>query len=216
MLHTATTLHTRCWRPHTQTCTCKFRIAHTHSLHAHYTHTHSNTLIQRNSGCKQMNRRPFSCTDLHMRNHLMHTCMSLNTHTHYSVLFSMPGRHVHISCSFSFVIRASAHESPLSLSSSPRSLPFYSLSLPRLPRSLSIWNGNEERFCGCLHPSPPRAGAPQLCQLKAQIKVQSVIYSPHMNHFWFSLLNPCMIPAKRKTRLHFQSLSQTNIYDGNP
>lgn len=101
-------------------------------------HTHSNTLIQRNSGCKQMNRRPFSCTDLHMRNHLMHTCMSLNTHTHYSVLFSMPGRHVHISCSFSFVIRASAHESPLSLSSSPRSLPFYSLSLPRLPRSLSI------------------------------------------------------------------------------
>lgn len=110
----------------------------THTAYMLTTHTHSNTLIQRNSGCKQMNRRPFSCTDLHMRNHLMHTCMSLNTHTHYSVLFSMPGRHVHISCSFSFVIRASAHESPLSLSSSPRSLPFYSLSLPRLPRSLSI------------------------------------------------------------------------------
>lgn len=70
-----------------------------------------------------------------------------------------PADTVHISCSFSFAIRASAHESPLSRSSSlPRSPFILSLSLVWL----ALWAFEmvmRERFCGCLHPSPSRAGA---------------------------------------------------------
>lgn len=110
----------------------------------------------------------------------------------------VPGT-VHISCSFSFAIRASAHESPLSLPSFlPPSLSRLLFSPLALPRSLSIWNANEERFCGCLHPSRGAdRGAPQLCPLKAQIKVQSVIYSPPVNRFWARLSDRCD-PSRRQ------------------
>lgn len=139
-----------------------------------------------------------------MQNHLMHAILA---HMHFSVLFSLPGPtlcifHVHLVLQ-SVPLHMKAHSLSLSLSLFlPPSLPFYSLALPRSP---SIWNGNEQRFCGCLHPSSAGARGPSaLCPLKAQIKVQSVIYSPHESLLIF-LLKSMYDPSKEeKTGLHFK------------
>lgn len=67
----------------------------------------------------------------------LHAC-DFSTHALLHAVLAARADTVHISRSFSFAIRASAHESPLSLSFSlslflPPSLPFYSLALPRSP-----------------------------------------------------------------------------------
>lgn len=83
------------------------------------------------------------CVNRHMQDaESPHAC-NFSTHALLRAVLAAWADTVHISCSFSFAIRASAHESPLALSLFlslflPPSLPFYSLALPRLPRSLSI------------------------------------------------------------------------------
>lgn len=89
-----------------------------HCLHAHYKH--------RETVCYPASTYPgiLSCTGLHMQDvESRHAHMHVIQHAlQFCAVPDARPDTVHFSCSFSFAIRASAHESPLSLSSSlPRS-----------------------------------------------------------------------------------------------
>ena len=107
------------------------RPAHANSESPHE-HTHARTLptcslqAQRNSllPCKHIPRHPFVYRPAHAGCRVT-SCTHACNSTHALLFCAVPDARpdtVHFSCSFSFAIRASAHESPLSLSSSlPRS-----------------------------------------------------------------------------------------------